>query len=84
MKPESDQGVVDTRLNVYGMTGLKVADMSIVLKNVGMVGIVFAIINVWSNCLPQNTYSTALLIGEKAALIIAEDLGMYCRPHAMW
>ncbi|KAG1768033.1 GMC oxidoreductase-domain-containing protein [Suillus placidus] len=63
MKPESDQGVVDARLNVYGVAGLKVADMSIAPKNVG-----------------TNTYSTALLIGEKAAVIIAEDLSMYCRP----
>ncbi|KAG0696772.1 GMC oxidoreductase-domain-containing protein [Suillus ampliporus] len=63
MKPEADQGVVDARLNVYGVTNLKVADMSIAPKNVG-----------------TNTYSTALLIGEKAAMIIAEDLGMDCRP----
>ncbi|KAJ8597332.1 alcohol oxidase, partial [Rhizopogon salebrosus TDB-379] len=59
MKPEADQGVVDARLNVYGVTNLKVADMSIVPKNVG-----------------TNTYSTALLIGEKAAMIIAEELGI--------
>ncbi|KAG1750335.1 GMC oxidoreductase-domain-containing protein [Suillus paluster] len=59
MKPRADQGVVDARLNVYGVTNLKVADMSIVPKNVG-----------------TNTYSTALLIGEKAAMIIAEDLGI--------
>ncbi|KAG2137938.1 GMC oxidoreductase-domain-containing protein [Suillus clintonianus] len=59
MKPESDQGVVDARLNVYGVANLKVADMSIAPKNVG-----------------TNTYSTALLIGEKAAMIIAEDLGI--------
>ncbi|KAG1850807.1 GMC oxidoreductase-domain-containing protein [Suillus subalutaceus] len=52
MKPQAEQGVVDARLNVYGVTNLKVADMSI------------------------NTYSTALLIGEKAAMIIAEDLGI--------
>ncbi|KAG1730381.1 GMC oxidoreductase-domain-containing protein [Suillus paluster] len=62
MKPEADQGVVDARLNVYGVTNLKVADMSIAPKNVG-----------------TNTYSTALLIGEKAAIIITEDLGMHCR-----
>ena len=37
MKPEADQGVVDARLNVYGVTGLKVADLSIVPKNVGTV-----------------------------------------------
>ncbi|KAG0702244.1 hypothetical protein DFH29DRAFT_1079596 [Suillus ampliporus] len=41
------------------LLGLKVADMSIVPKNVG-----------------TNAYSTALLIGEKAAMIIAADLGI--------
>ncbi|KAG2367035.1 alcohol oxidase-like protein [Suillus spraguei] len=59
MKPRAEQGVVDARLNVYGVRNLKVADMSIVPKDVG-----------------TNTYSTALLIGEKAAMIIAEDLGI--------
>ncbi|KAG0693212.1 hypothetical protein DFH29DRAFT_1040493 [Suillus ampliporus] len=33
MKPESDQGVGDARLNVYGVANLKVADMSIAPKN---------------------------------------------------
>ncbi|KAG2045544.1 alcohol oxidase, partial [Suillus hirtellus] len=59
MKPEKDRGVVDARLNVYGVSNLKVADMSISPLNVG-----------------TNTYSTALLIGERAAMIIAEDLGI--------
>ncbi|KAG1859687.1 hypothetical protein F4604DRAFT_1957940 [Suillus subluteus] len=66
MKPRADQGVVDARLNVYGVTNLKVADMSIAPKNVG-----------------TNTYSTALLIGEKAAMIIADELGIECRPYRM-
>ncbi|KAG1777025.1 GMC oxidoreductase-domain-containing protein [Suillus placidus] len=61
MKSEADQGVVDARLNVYGVSNLKVADMSISPLNVG-----------------TNTYSTALLIGERAAMIIAEDLGIDC------
>ncbi|KAG0708307.1 GMC oxidoreductase-domain-containing protein [Suillus ampliporus] len=61
MKPEADQGVVDTRLNVYGVSNLKVADMSISPFNVG-----------------TNTYSTALVIGERAAMIIAADLGINC------
>jgi alcohol oxidase len=61
MKPEVDQGVVDARLNVYGVSNLKVADMSISPLNIG-----------------ANTYSTALLIGERAAMIIAEDLGIDC------
>ncbi|KAG1859672.1 GMC oxidoreductase-domain-containing protein [Suillus subluteus] len=63
MKSRADQGVVDARLNVYGVTNLKVADLSIVPMIVG-----------------TNTYSTALLVGEKAAMIIAEDLGIECRP----
>jgi alcohol oxidase len=63
MKSRADKGVVDARLNVYGVTNLKVADLSIVPEIVG-----------------TNTYSTALLVGEKAAMIIAEDLGIECRP----
>lgn len=38
MKPESEKGVVGARLNVYGVAGLKVADMSIAPRNVGTVG----------------------------------------------
>ncbi|KAL4248407.1 GMC oxidoreductase family protein [Abortiporus biennis] len=59
MKAREDGGVVDSRLNVYGVQKLKVADMSIAPQNVG-----------------SNTYSSALAIGEKAALIIAEELGL--------
>ncbi|KAJ3475836.1 hypothetical protein NLI96_g11572 [Meripilus lineatus] len=59
MKPREEGGVVDPQLNVYGVKGLKVVDMSIAPGNVG-----------------ANTYSTALTIGEKAALIIASELGI--------
>jgi alcohol oxidase len=59
MKPRDRGGVVDSRLNVYGVKGLKVADLSICPANVA-----------------ANTYSTALVIGEKAAVIIAEELGI--------
>ncbi|OSX63205.1 hypothetical protein POSPLADRAFT_1045608 [Postia placenta MAD-698-R-SB12] len=57
MKPREQGGVVDSALNVYGVKGLKVADMSIAPSNVG-----------------SNTYSSAVLIGEKAATIIASEL----------
>jgi len=60
MKPRSEMGVVDERLNVYGVQGLKVADISIAPANVG-----------------ANTSSTALVIGEKAALLISEELGIH-------
>ncbi|KAJ7452728.1 GMC oxidoreductase-domain-containing protein [Mycena galericulata] len=59
MKPREAAGVVDPRLNVYGVKNLKVADMSIAPLNVG-----------------ANTNNTALIIGEKAALIIADELGI--------
>ncbi|KAH6629384.1 alcohol oxidase-like protein [Boeremia exigua] len=35
MAPREDNGVVDGRLNVYGVTGLKIADLSIPPENVG-------------------------------------------------
>ncbi|KAF9002443.1 hypothetical protein BDQ17DRAFT_1356870 [Cyathus striatus] len=59
MKPREIGGVVDERLNVYGVQNLKVADCSISPGNVG-----------------ANTYNTAIAIGEKSAVIIAEDLGI--------
>ncbi|KAF7344913.1 Alcohol oxidase [Mycena venus] len=59
MRPQEESGVVDPRLNVYGVRNMKVADLSIAPLNVG-----------------ANTYHTALLIGEKAAIIIAEELGI--------
>ncbi|KAJ7031361.1 GMC oxidoreductase-domain-containing protein [Mycena alexandri] len=59
MKPRSQGGVVDPRLNVYGIKNLKVTDLSIAPSNVG-----------------SNTYNSALTIGEKAAVVIAEDLGI--------
>jgi len=52
MKPQADQGVVDPRLNVYGVTNLKVADMSVVPLNIGTVGIDCRIIDLLPNCIP--------------------------------
>jgi alcohol oxidase len=59
MKPREDKGVVDSRLNVYGTSNLKVADMSIAPSNVA-----------------ANTYNTAIVIGERAAVLFAEELGI--------
>ncbi|KAH7915215.1 GMC oxidoreductase-domain-containing protein [Hygrophoropsis aurantiaca] len=59
MKPRAAGGVVDSHLNVYGVHGLKVADLSVVPSNIA-----------------ANTYSSALVIGEKAAVTIAEELNL--------
>ena len=81
MKPREKGGVVDPRLNVYGVGNLKVADMSIAPANVACVSFDRS----WFDARhthtlsphDQNTYSTAITIGEKAALIIAEELGIH-------
>jgi len=59
MKPRECGGVVDPRLNVCGIQGLNVADLSTLPSNVA-----------------ENTYSTVLVVGENAAVIIAEELGI--------
>ncbi|KAF5359173.1 hypothetical protein D9756_003510 [Leucocoprinus leucothites] len=59
MKAQDKGGVVDERLNVYGVENLKVADLSIIPGNVS-----------------ANTYSTTIAVGEKAAVLISQDLGI--------
>ncbi|KAH9046730.1 hypothetical protein EDB84DRAFT_1558079 [Lactarius hengduanensis] len=62
--PRDEGGVVDAKLNVYGVCELKVADLSAAPGNVS---------------LSVNTYGTALVIGEKAPTIIVEELGIKFR-----
>ncbi|KAH9204045.1 alcohol oxidase [Leptodontidium sp. 2 PMI_412] len=57
MKPLERGGVVDKNLNVYGVEGLKIADLSIMPQMVA-----------------GNTYSSALVIGEKAAQIVTREI----------
>ncbi|KAI0830227.1 alcohol oxidase-like protein [Trametes gibbosa] len=59
MKKREEGGVVDSRLNVYGVEGLKVTEVASD-----------------PHSFVQNTYSTAIVIGEKASTIIAEELGI--------
>ncbi|KAI1411802.1 putative alcohol oxidase [Hypoxylon sp. FL1857] len=59
MAPREKLGVVDPALNVYGVQGLKIADMSIPPGNIG-----------------ANLANTAMTIGEKAADIFIEELGL--------
>ncbi|KAG6009010.1 hypothetical protein E4U21_003341 [Claviceps maximensis] len=60
MAPRHRAGVVDKDLNVYGVTNLKIADLSICPENVA-----------------ANTNNTALIVGEKAAVIIGRELGLH-------
>ncbi|KAF7363134.1 Alcohol oxidase [Mycena venus] len=52
-------GVLNSRLNVYSVRGLKIADSSVTPSNVG-----------------ANAHNMTLIIGEKAAIIIADALGI--------
>lgn len=69
-------GVLDERLNVHGVKGLKVSDLSICPDNVGCntFSVSFCIRLALADLL-LTTLQTALLIGEKAAVLTAEDLG---------
>lgn len=68
-------GVLDERLNVHGVEGLKVCDLSICPDNVGCN--TFSVSG--SKAENQNQVNvviqTALLIGEKCSMLVAEDLG---------
>lgn len=59
MAPREDKGVVDPKLSVYGIQGLKLADLSIPPGNVG-----------------ANTGGTAYLVGERAADLFIQELGI--------
>lgn len=75
-------GVVDERLNVHGVKGLKVCDLSICPDNVGcntfsvcclFLSLLLCVhLNLTDYLTPRQT---ALLIGEKCAVLTAEDLG---------
>ena len=78
MKPREQGGVVDERLNVYGVQNLKIAGNFLTTFSISL-GTYF---DFFSDCsiapgnVGANTYNTAIAIGEKAAVIIAEDLGI--------
>lgn len=78
MKAREQGGVVDERLNVYGVQSLKIAGNN----NYSFLFFWLNFDSFFSDCsiapgnVGANTYNTAIAIGEKAAVIIAEDLGI--------
>ena len=78
MKPRDEGGVVDPRLNVYGTQCLKVAGMSCDAPRVDDVTYHMHLedCSIAPGNVGANTYNTAVAIGEKAAVLIAEDLGI--------
>jgi len=67
MKPRAEGGVVDKYLNVYGTENLKIAGESSMFN-------LIVDLSICPGNVGSNTYSTALVVGEKAAVIIAEEL----------
>ena len=83
MKPREKEGVVDDRLNVYGVQNLKIAGnlFIILLQKLEtyfelFFFFLFSDLSIAPGNVGANTYNTAIAIGEKAAVIIAEDLGI--------
>ena len=79
MKPREQGGVVDERLNVYGVQNLKVVGNYLSLfvsKNIFIHLPTSLDCSIVPGNVGANTYNTAIAIGEKAAVIIAEDLGI--------
>jgi choline dehydrogenase-like flavoprotein len=68
MKARAAAGVVDKYLNVYGTKNLKIAGLSISFMEV------IVDLSICPGNVGSNTYSTALMIGETAAEIIAHEI----------
>jgi alcohol oxidase len=71
MKARDKGGVVDNELNMYGTQNLKVAGLSLLERGFLALDMSIAPANT-----SANTYSTALVIGEKTAMIIGKQLGL--------
>lgn len=76
MKPREQGGVVDARLNVYGTQNLKVAGVFPISPLCNMKLKQLLDCSIPPANVGANTYNTALAIGEKAAVIIVEDLSI--------
>ena len=70
MKLREAGGVVDNHLNVYGTSNLKIAGAP------AKGSMLIVDMSITPTIVGANTASTALVIGEKAAVIIGAELGI--------
>lgn len=75
MKPREEGGVVDKRLSVYGTENLKCVDLSICPVSDARPRNFMCAQTVNKDNLGTNTYSSALLVGEKGSDLLLEELG---------
>lgn len=77
MKPREQGGVVDSSLNVYGTEALKVVGMWTLYALYQSAKLTSSVdLSIAPSNVGANTYSTVAMIGEKAADIIAKELGL--------
>ena len=76
MKAREKGGVVNERLNVYGVQNLKIAGNYFLFISGKIKFDPSSDCSITPGNVGANTYNTAIAIGEKAAVIIAEDLGI--------
>ncbi|KAK0449786.1 GMC oxidoreductase-domain-containing protein [Desarmillaria tabescens] len=76
MKPLQKMGVVDSRLNVYGIQNLKVAGKFGAFVCLSVAHMPHEDLSIAPSNVGANTYNTTMIIAEKAAIIIAEELGI--------
>ncbi|KAJ7787136.1 hypothetical protein B0H14DRAFT_3505858 [Mycena olivaceomarginata] len=82
MKPREEGGVVDGRLNVFGNSPTIPNDYFLFTRIRGTENLKCVDLSICPDNLTK-TYSSALLVGEKGASLLAEDLGLKIKtPHA--
>jgi alcohol oxidase len=75
MAPREEKGVVDKDLNVYGVQGLKLADLSVPPENVSILSYRYEeYAKLTYLQVGANTGNTAFVVGEKAADIFIKEL----------